>query len=638
MPIFFNILTGVIALTGCVSLLISGEINPVISLAGIALFYGYYRLMTGMSQAPKWSVSLLSVITLILFLIDFFGVSDDYLLSVANLTIFFQAIKSFDLREPWDHLQVCFMSLLQLIITSELTHSIAFGVLFILFLVALVDAIVLAHFIKSGLGAKISVRRILIRISLLTFFLTCIIFIVTPRITGGLWGKAHQKGIKTAGFSEKVDFGSFGDVKLDPTVVMRVELSSNSRGPYYWRGMTLDYFDGVSWREVATKKSLIFKRDGFFTIRPFSKEKAVIQKIYLEPIDTDVIFGLSEIAALEVNARAINVDEAQAVFLPYKKGKEVYYTVYSINELPSGDSRSRPYLQVPGGMGKVRQLAFTVTSGKNDELGKARAVENYLRDNYTYSLNTSEPPLDMRPIEDFLFHSKKGYCEHYATAMVMMLRLIGIPSRIVNGFYGGEPNAFGGYMIVRQSDAHSWVEAVIDKKWMRFDPTPAVYAGPPSKVSLYLDMLRMKWNRYVVSFSSLDQREIMHFFTLPFRLPGLPQFRVTGFKGFALHAAVAVLMLVGIMFAVFKALKWKRYGFVTAEYIKFRKELKKKGMKISPCQTPQELRKAAIHAGLNGDVSDFLRMYEEFRFGNKTMTDEEKVKYHQLLKEIKRNG
>ncbi len=402
--------------------------------------------------------------------------------------------------------------------------------------------------------------------------------------------------------------------------------------------MTLNYFDGISWREVATKKSLIFKRDGFFTIRPFSKEKAVIQMIYLEPIDTDVIFGLSEIAALEVNARAINVDEAQAVFLPYKKGKEVYYTVYSINELPSRDSRSRPYLQVPGGMGKVRQLAFTVTSGKNDELGKARAVENYLRDNYTYSLNTSEPPSDMRPIEDFLFHSEKGYCEHYATAMVMMLRLIGIPSRIVNGFYGGEPNAFGGYMIVRQSDAHSWVEAVIDKKWMRFDPTPAVYAGPPSKVSLYLDMLRMKWNRYVVSFSSLDQREIMHFFTLPFRLPGLPQFRVTGFKGFALHAAVAVLMLVGIMFAVFKALKWKRYGFVTAEYIKFRKELKKKGMKISPCQTPQELRKAAIHAGLNGDVSDFLRMYEEFRFGNKTMTDEEKVKYHQLLKEIKRNG
>ncbi len=155
MPIFFNILTGVIALTGCVSLLISGEINPVISLAGIALFYGYYRLMTNMSQAPKWSISLLSVITLILFLFDFFGVSDDYLISVANLTIFFQAIKSYDLREPWDHLQVCFMSLLQLIITSELTHSIAFGVLFILFLVALVNAIVLAHFIKSGMGAKI---------------------------------------------------------------------------------------------------------------------------------------------------------------------------------------------------------------------------------------------------------------------------------------------------------------------------------------------------------------------------------------------------------------------------------------------------------------------------------------------------
>jgi len=118
MLIFFNILTSIIALTGCISLFISGEINPIISLAGAALFYGYYRLMTNMPQAPKWSISMLSVITLILFLFDAFMVSDDYLISVANLTIFFQAIKSYDLRDPWDHLQVSFMSLLQLIIAS----------------------------------------------------------------------------------------------------------------------------------------------------------------------------------------------------------------------------------------------------------------------------------------------------------------------------------------------------------------------------------------------------------------------------------------------------------------------------------------------------------------------------------------
>ena len=203
MLIFFNILTSIIALAGCISLFISGEINPIISLTGAALFYGYYRLMKNMPQAPKWSISMLSVITLILFLFDAFMVSDDYLISVANLTIFFQAIKSYDLRDPWDHLQVSFMSLLQLIIASEFTHSIAFGVLFIFFLTAMVNTIILAHFIKAGTGTEISIKKPLIYISLLTIFVTAIIFIAAPRITGGLWGRDDRKVLRRRDFQRR---------------------------------------------------------------------------------------------------------------------------------------------------------------------------------------------------------------------------------------------------------------------------------------------------------------------------------------------------------------------------------------------------------------------------------------------------
>jgi transglutaminase-like putative cysteine protease len=635
MLIFFNILTSIIALTGCISLIISGEINPIISLAGAALFFGYYRLMTNMPQAPKWSISMLSVITLILFLFDAFMVSDDYLISVANLTIFFQAVKSYDLRDPWDHLQVYFMSLLQLIIASELTHSIAFGVLFIFFLTALVNAIILAHFIKTGTGAKIHLKKPLVYISLITLFITAIIFIAAPRITGGLWGKGRQKSIKTAGFSEKVDFGSFGDVKLDPTVVMRVKLSAADKGPYYWRGMSHNYFDGISWRETGGKR-WIYNRDGYFMIRPFRKEKAVIQSIYLEPMDTEVIFGLSEVVAVEAGSRAINVDEAGAIFIPFKKGKQFFYTAYSVGEAVPGNSAAAFNLQVPKGIEKVKQLALGITAGINNDALKAGAIERYLRENYVYTLSTSEPPEGVGPIEYFLFNSRKGYCEHYATAMILMLRSVGIPSRIVSGFYGGEMNSYGGYMIVRQSDAHSWVEALIDKKWLRFDPTPAVAVERPSAIVMYLDMLKMQWNRYVVSYSSYDQREIVRVITMPFRLPQMPKLSFKGLQGFAFTAVFAVITLTALLFIIFKAFKRKRYGFVTSQYVKLRKDLKKKGLNITPYMTSQEIQRAAVRSGFDGNVSEFFRIYEKYRFGNKLMSEEEKAGYCRLLKEIKK--
>ena len=195
-------------------------------------------------------------------------------------------------------------------------------------------------------------------------------------------------------------------------------------------------------------------------------------------------------------------------------------------------------LQVPKGIEKVKQLALGITAGINNDALKAIAIERYLRENYIYTLSTSAPPEGVSPIEDFLFNSRKGYCEHYATAMIMMLRSIGIPSRIVTGFYGGEMNSYGGYMIVRQSNAHSWVEALINKKWLRFDPTPAVAAERPSAIVMYLDMLKMQWNRYIVSYSSYDQREIMRVITMPFRLPKMPKLSFKGLQGVAFTASV----------------------------------------------------------------------------------------------------
>jgi protein-glutamine gamma-glutamyltransferase len=628
-------LTFIIAFTGCFSLFISGEINMILALPATAIVYGYYRSFRRMPQAPRKVISLLSAITLLILIADAFLLSNDYLISVANLTILFQGIKSYDLKEPWDNLQVYFMSLLQLIITSELTHSIGFGALFILFLIAFVLAMILAHFQKEGVtGSALLKKKPLLYISIFTLLLTAVIFISVPRISGGIWGKSHMQSIKTAGFSDTVDFGSFGNVKTDPTIVMRIEMTDNRGGPYYWRGMSLNYFDGVAWRDIAEGRKWMYKRDGYFTIRPFKKEQAVIQRIYLEAMDTDVLFGLTEIAALEINSRVLTYNDANALFVPYKKGKQVVYTVYSIHEEPSQDTGNRYYMQIPEGMQKIMQLAGNITAGKKRDIEQAAAIEKYLRENYTYSLSTSKPPGGVSPVEYFLFDSKKGYCEHYATAMVLMLRSLGIPARIVTGFYGGELNTYGEYIIVRQSDAHSWVEALIKKRWKRFDPTPAVAVGKPLAIDLYLDMLRMKWNRYVVSFSSSDQREMISFFALPFRLPHAPGFSIKGIKEL-LYALLLAASLACILLLI-RHHRLRRYGFITLHYVMLRNAMKKKGFEITPSSTPAEIEKKAFNTGIVADVAEFIMMYEEFRFGNKEMRHKDRERYLMLLSGIRR--
>lgn len=642
MPQLYRIFTAVLAFTGCVSLVISGEVNPIISLTGIGLFPGYYRFLKGMPQAPGWAIGGFSVLTLLIFFFDILIVSNDYFLGVAHLTITFQAIKSFDLKEPWDHLQVYFMALLQLIIASELIHSIAFGVVFIFFLVTLVTAMVLAHFMKEGTILKIGIKKPVIYISLLTLLITVIFFVSTPRVSGGVWGKSHIKGIKSVCFSEKVNLGSFGELKLDPTIVMRIELNPMIPGPYYWRGMTLDYFDGTSWNSTLmnTRRS-VKKINDEFVVQPFSAT-SVTQKIMLEPIDSDVIFGLDRVISIKGDFIRLEKNPAASLFV-YKKGaRRLQYVVRSdvVTTAQSTDfGLWKSYLNIPDFLrDKIKAFTDNVLRSEGtkpmSDLQKASTIEKYLKKNYRYSLNVKPPDDNINPVLYFLFESKAGYCEHYATAMTMMLRSAGIPSRVVTGFSGGELNEYGGYIIVRQSDAHSWVEAVIDGRWRRFDPTPSVLVEQPSALALYIDVLRMKWERYVVAFSLSDQKEIVKTVSIPFRLPLMPDFRPRGFSG----VLYVLLPLSGIVLMLFllKHLHLRRYGFVTAQYLKLRNIVKNKGAEITPSSTPFEVKQEAVNLGMDGRVEEFVKLYEEHRFGGKVVSREDKQRYQNLIKKIKR--
>jgi transglutaminase-like putative cysteine protease len=636
----YKFLTAILALTGCASLIITGETNPLMAISGLAMFAGYYRVLKDEPAAGKWTIGTLSLLALGVFFFDVAVVSGDIVVAVAHLTIAFQAIKSFDLKEPWDNLQVFFVSLLQLIIASELTDSIAFGVVFVFFIVLLVAAMVLSHFMKEGFSDTSSLIKPLSFISLVVLLLTFSIFAALPRASVRMFGKSHVRAIKTTGFSTNMDFGSFGRVKLDPTVVMRIAMDRDPHVPLYWRGTTFDYFDGVAWKNsLSGSRTRRYRSNSGgeqYILSPIGRARALEQKVYLEPVNSNVIFGLSQIKAVQTDSFSLLTDRASSVYLPGTASRSIQYTVVSIPSDNYPGIAGTRYLQLPPGIRRIGDLATRVAAGAGTTGGKAAAVENYLQKNYTYSLSTSQPVKGTNAIEEFLFNSKKGYCEHYATSMVLMLRFLGIPARIVTGFYGGEKNKYGGYVIVRESDAHSWVEAWIDGRWTRFDPTPSVAKAHPSSLSLFLDSLRMNWSRYVVGFSARDQLSILHTFSLTFAFPEMyaPRLRSAPVKA-VVCVLLVLLCLGGVVWLAVRTVRLHRYGLVTGKYVGFRRSLKKKGVPVSPSTTAGDLRKAVRGRGWKS-AEEFLALYEEFRFGRRKMGMVQKRRYERLLREAKK--
>lgn len=157
---------------------------------------------------------------------------------------------------------------------------------------------------------------------------------------------------------------------------------------------------------------------------------------------------------------------------------------------------------------RVAELARKIVGKTDNPYEQSLVMESYLRTNFAYTLNlTGKPGAD--PLAHFLFETKAGHCEYFATAMAVMLRTLGIPSREVNGFLPGEYNDVGGDYIVRASDAHSWVEAYFPGSgWVTFDPTPPsndVTSGLLSRMALYVDWFQLTWNEWVINYDFSHQ-------------------------------------------------------------------------------------------------------------------------------------
>ena len=344
--------------------------------------------------------------------------------------------------------------------------------------------------------------------ALISFVFAFGVFVALPRWTLGYIKGSPALVAQTTGFSKDVTIAP-GQVQQDNTVVMRIEPQKGTPRlalPAYISGMRYTTFSGKQWLVAAGLSESLYTSSGIDSFVVTDQQPDTLTTVYLEPTGTDVLFGLEHITGVRGQFQYLRRDTEGSLFTDAPYFKTIRYDISSLDQdtVPVDSTMvHRPallerYLQVPQLSQAFKDVAARVVRGLTTT-DKARATRDYLLANYEYSLNPTATS-----IEDFVVNRRTGYCEHFATSMVLLLRAEGVYARLVSGFVGTEWNKASGYLIVRARDAHTWVEVLEGDNWVRYDPTPGSFQQV-SLITNVLDNVRMAWYRNVVTYDLARQ-------------------------------------------------------------------------------------------------------------------------------------
>ena len=297
--------------------------------------------------------------------------------------------------------------------------------------------------------------------------LTVILFFLFPRIQGSLWG-VPQDSQATSGFSDTMSPGGVSRMVQSDEIAFQARFQGAvpERRRLYWRGIVFYDFDGRSWR---------WKLRAPVPMDPLEGEDPATYTIGLAPHRDRWLF------ALDLPATDPDIARLFPDYTLMRRGKvrrKLHYRLTSLMTYNTGPAHRRDRaaaLELPeGGNPRSRDLARRWTQGGDDPREIVDAALRTIREeNFVYTL--SPPTLGADPIDSFLFDTRRGYCEHYASAFAFLMRAADVPARVVGGYQGGTRNPYGSYVTVRQSDAHAWVEVYLEAEgWVRVDPTAAV--------------------------------------------------------------------------------------------------------------------------------------------------------------------
>jgi len=686
---------------GCLASTGGLALAPVLLVSAALLFRGYTLVSGHALLIPENWTTPLTVAYGLFYLADAFLISRTFLSSTVHLVLFVMVIRLFSARRDRDYYFLAVIAFLMLLAASVLTVESTFLFAFAAFLLVGVVTFILMEMLSASRQATILARPggdpsiakqlglwlVLSAPGFVLFLLLAggAIFLVLPRLSSSYLSEyAVGTGIAT-GFSDHVQLGQIGEIQQSSSLVMHIQVEGDQHGilDLKWRGVTLNLFNGTSWSNPHEQRFVRRLGDRFLLSQPQDNQKSstparIIQyRVLMEPVASSVFFLAPTPLTLAGDYRVISMDEAGAVFDPDPEHPVNTYEASSNIAQPSPAqlrAASSDYppqvllndLETPSWLDpRIARLAEQISSSESNNYDKAAAIERYLRTHFTYTLKL--PPTVARDsLANFLFERKQGHCEYFASAMAIMLRSVGIPTRVVNGFRTGEFNDITSQYLVRASNAHSWVEAFFPGYgWVSFDPTP----GAPlplhtawGRMTLYLDAAASFWREWVINYDIRHQ----HILTLEATHGTLEWFRQAkswtrneyqrlldaarrsaesvseaplawSIQGVCL---VCLLILGGNARRLWRAISRRQVAArpekfpriaATIWYERTIQALAKRGFPKSPVQTPEEFLRSIPDRALRERVSRLTEHYERARFGDST---EDAARLPEVFQEI----
>lgn len=399
------------------------------------------------------------------------------------------------------------------IIITSLFRSDSLWILLYMFVSVLVTTIALIR-INDLTGRLRSSIRLACRIMGQALPLMILLFFLFPRLPDGMFGmKEIRRGM--TGFSEQLTPGSISSLAMDDAIAFRVRFDTEDLpdGGLYWRGIVFERFNGKSWLPAAEPRLRETPASG--------PEGGFPHTVILEPHQSRWLFGLDVPVQAPENAE---LTRSYTVRSRWKIRRKTTYRMVS-GSGPAPDQTPLISLD-PDSNPETRNLARKLAGHIPDPQEKIRTILNYFQTTgFAYTLSPGKTP----SLDEFLLKTRRGYCEHYASALAFMMNVVGVPSRVVGGYLGGELNPFARLMTIRRSSAHAWTEIFVpDKGWIRVDPTLVLSPerifqnpdGSPARASLdrisaigklryWMESINIQWEAWFTGFSHETQKAIL---------------------------------------------------------------------------------------------------------------------------------
>lgn len=500
-------------------------------------------------------------------------------------------LKLFEIKSLRDISLIVQLALFTIVVTFLFSQSILVALMMLASVTLLLTALISFVHAKTTqpnfvTSEKVHVKLVM-KMVLYALPLAVVIFILFPRTSSPLWGLPNDAFAAKTGLAEDMSPGEISHLADSQEVAFRVQFHAALPDPtkIYWRGPVLWNFDGRTWTAPITERRAVKKYNLEQTAQPVS------YTLTLEPHNSNWLFALDlpgavpEIGVLTTEMQVISRKPINHL-VRYDMTSYLNYIFPKLAWMPLDR-----YLAIPSDTApRTRQLVRELQSQYPDTPQLVNVVlQRFSDQDYYYSRNP--PVLSGDPTDEFLFETKRGFCEHYASSFTMMMRLAGIPARVVTGYQGGEMNPLSNYLIVRQSNAHAWSEIYLNGRgWVRVDPTAYIppshientsdaerirtglfkfenisdrrwYSVPIRQLQYTWDMLNYRWSQWVIGYSDEKQKSL-------FTAIGVPEITWRGLSYLLFATLSGLVLLIAANIFKMKRLPQSRYEKIYAQFLR----------------------------------------------------------------------